>query len=215
MKPEERPIPRFLAEPPREGPPEGAWRTRLEREFLEACRQIEDPPEDLGDPTEVLWYPGRGWHGYTYIPATAPTSGGYELFGYVRVLTPAEDEEGEPTEISAAADATEETAERNPEWALDICDEVIGSWRGQEGAVAAITLVWGRPLVAFAPPGTATADLGGTTVDQCELVEGRFTLIAPDDYQGELLQIRLHGQDGREMAAESLYDPEEEQEAED
>ena len=45
--------------------------------------------------------------------------------------------EGEPSEFSAHADFTEETAERNPDWRLDLCAEVIGAWRGQLGAVAA------------------------------------------------------------------------------
>ena len=64
---------------------------------------------------------------------------------------------------------------------MDLCDEVIGAWRGHSGAVAAMTLVWGRPLV---PGGRiVTAELAGLAVDQCELIEERFTLIAPDDYR--------------------------------
>ncbi len=94
----------------------------------------------------IAWYPDRTWHGHTYVPGTALTSTGYELFGYVRFLPGLDDDE--PSELSAHVDFTDETAERNPDWTLDLCDEIIGAWRGETGAVAAMTLVWGRPLIA-------------------------------------------------------------------
>jgi hypothetical protein len=53
-----------------------------------------------------------------------------------------------------------------------------------------------------------TAELGRATVDQCELIEQRFTLIAPDDYRHDLLEIKLWGGKGQELACESLYEPE-------
>jgi hypothetical protein len=37
------------------------------------------------------------------------------------------------------------------------------------------------------------------------LVEGRFTLIAPDDYRGDTLDVKLFDSRGREVARESLY----------
>ncbi len=120
-------------------------------------------------------------------------------------------EEGEPSDFSAQADFTEETAERNPDWKLDLCDEVIGSWRGQFGTVAAMTLVWGRPLVSGGR--IVTAELADLAVDQCELLDERFTLIAPDDYRRDLLEIKLFDIKGRELARESLYAGEEEEEA--
>jgi hypothetical protein len=138
------------------------------------------------------------------VPATSITSGGYELFGYVRFVTGAGD--GEPMELSAHGDFTEETAERNPGWKLDVCDEVIGSWHGQNGALAAMTLVWGRPLVGAGR--IVTAELGRATVDQCELIEQRFSLIAPDDYRHDLLEIKLWSGKGQELACESLYEAE-------
>ena len=109
----------------------------------------------------------------------------------------------EPGEFFAEADFTEETAARNPDWKLDLCDEVVGAWRGEQGVVAEMTLVWGRPLVSG---GTiVTAELADLAVDQCELIEERFTLIAPDDYRGDLLEIKLFGAKGQELARESLY----------
>jgi hypothetical protein len=212
MPPEPRFVPRFAAEPPQEGRvPYGRWEERLREEFLAAALALDGAPEDLGSPEGIDWYPDRSWHGRTYVPATAPTSGGYELFGYIRYLPGgAGAAEGEPSDFFAAVDFTDETAERNPGWKLDLCDEVIGSWRGEAGAVAAMTLVWGRPLVAGGA--IVTAELAGLAVDQCELIDERFTLIAPDDYRHDLLEIKLFDEGGRELASESLYDEEEEEE---
>jgi hypothetical protein len=201
MPPEERFLPRFAAEPPQETLPYGRWAERLSDEFLEACSALDGEDEDLGEPGDIAWYPDRTWHGRTYVPASTITSRGYELFGYVRFL-PAGDGE-DPTDFHAYADFTDETAERNPNWTLDLCEETIGSWRGHSGAVAAMTLVWGRPLIAGGR--IATAELAELAVDQCELIEERFTLIAPDDYRGDLLEIKLFGGNGKELARESLY----------
>lgn len=206
MPPVERLLPRFAAEPPQEELPYGRWEERLAEEFLSAVARIEGP-EDLGAATAIAWYPDRTWHGRTYVPATAPTEGGYELFGYVRFVP--DPHGGEPGELVAEVDFTEDTAERNPDWQLDLCDEVIGRWRGQLGAEAAMTLVWGRPLLAGGR--VATAELADLAVDQCELAENRFTLIAPDDYRGDSLEIKLFDVKGRELARESLYDAAEEE----
>jgi hypothetical protein len=209
MPPEERFVPRFAAEPPQEELPYGRWEERLRQEFLAAALRLDAEDEDLGEPGTIAWYPDRTWHGHTYVPATTRTSGGYELFGYVRFLPAGED--GEPSELSAHVDFTDELAERNPDWRLDLCEEVIGSWRGQFGAVAAMTLVWGRPLLSGGR--IATAELANLAVDQCELLDERFTLIAPDDYRKDLLEIKLFDVKGRELARESLYAGEDEDES--
>jgi hypothetical protein len=208
MPPEERFVPRFAAEPPQEELPYGRWEERLAEEFLKAAAGLQEEQPDLGEAEAIVWYPDRTWHGRSYVPASARTSAGYELFGYVRFVPGGE--EGEPSDFSAHTDFTEETAERNPDWKLDLCDEVIGSWRGQLGAVAAITLVWGRPLISGGR--IATAELADLAVDQCELIDERFTLIAPDDYRRDLLEIKLFDIKGRELASESLYAGEEEDE---
>jgi hypothetical protein len=208
MPPVERLLPRFAAEPPQEELPYGRWDERLREELLAAAQQLESEPEDLGEPGDIVWYPDRTWHGRTYVPATSRTSGGYELFGYVRFVPAVEN--GEPSEFSARLDFTAETAERNPDWQLDLCEEVIGSWRGQLGAVAAMTLVWGRPLISGGR--IVTAELADLAVDQCEVIEERFTLIAPDDYRHDLLEIKLFDVKGRELARESLYAGDEEEE---
>jgi len=211
MPPVERFVPRFAAEPPQEELPYGRWQERLQEEFMAAAARVDAGDEHLGEAEPLLWYPDRSWHGHTYVPATAATSEGYELFGYVRFLAGGEGEE--PRDFTAEVDFTSETAERNPDWRLDLCEEVIGTWRGHLGAVATMTLIWGRPLL---PGGRiVTAELADLAVDQCELIDGRFTLIAPDDYRGDLLEVKLFDMKGRELARESLYagDEEEDEEA--
>lgn len=204
MAPTDRFVPRFAAEPPLEGLPYGRWAHRLSDAFYDACSRVEgDEGEDLGEPGDVAWYPDRTYGGRTYVPATAPTSTGHELFGFVSFVPGGEG--GEPSDFEATADVTAETAERHPEWTIDLTDESIATWRGEAGKVASIALVWGRPLVNGGA--IATAELAGVTVDQCVLVEDRFTLIAPDDYRGDLLDVKVwDGGGGRELAAESLYE---------
>jgi hypothetical protein len=202
MAPEERFVARFVAEPPQEEAPYGRRAERLREELLSGLPALREGEGQLGEPGEVIWYPDRSWHGYTYLPATCSTSSGHELFGYVRFLTAGDARESDT--FSSHLDFTEETAERNPGWRLDLCDEVIGSWRGDAGAVASMTLVWGHPLVTGGR--IVTAELARLTVDQCELSSERFTLIAPDDYRHDLLEIALFDARGRELARESLYE---------
>jgi hypothetical protein len=135
---------------------------------------------------------------------TAGTTTGLELFGYVSFVPADPGEHGaEPGDFASRADFTDETAERNPDWRIDLCEEVIGAWRGEGGRSADMTLVWGVPLLSRAI--VATAELAGLAVDQCALVEDRFTLIAPDNYRADFLDVRLWDADGRELASESLY----------
>jgi len=211
MPPEERFVARFAAEPPQEELPYGRWEARLRQEFLAAALGLDAEEQDLGEPGAIVWYPDRTWHGHTYVPGTARTASGYELFGYVRFLPGIDG--GEPREFSAHVDFTDETAERNPDWKLDLCDEIIGAWRGEAGTTAAMTLVWGRPLISGGR--IVTAELADLAVDQCELIEERFTLIAPDDYRHDLLEIKLFDARSKELARESLYEGEDEQDEDD
>jgi len=210
VPPTDRFVPRFAAEPPQETLPYGRWAQTLQAEFLAQCLRIDGEGEDLGEPGEVTWFPDRTWCGRTYVPATTRTSTDLELFGYVSFVI-GEDGRG-AEDFTASADFTDEVAERNQEWLLDLSDEVIGSWRGEQGKVAEVTLVWG---VALTEGGAvATAELADLAVDQCELAEERFTLVAPDDYRGDVLDVKLFDRRGRELASESLYEDEGEGEEE-
>jgi hypothetical protein len=199
MPPVERFVCRFAAEPPQETLPHGTWAQTLQAEFLAACLRIDAEGQELGEARELRWFPDRTWGGRTYVPVTASTTTDLELFGFVSFIPGPQ----EPEDFAARADYTDETAERNPDWKIDINEEVIGVWRGEGGRAADMTLVWGVPLLSRAR--VATAELAGLAVDQCALVEDRFTLIAPDAYRSDYLDVKLWDADGRELASESLY----------
>jgi hypothetical protein len=201
VPPEDRVVPRFAAEPPQDLLPYGGWAQRLQEEFLAACLHLDSEGEDLGEPGDIVWYPDRTWHGRTFVPATARTANGFELYGYVSYAPGADGEE--PADFHSAADFTADTAEANPDWEIDLCEEVVGTWRGEQGKAAAMTLVWGRPMVEGAV--IATAELDDLAVDQCVVLDGRFTLLAPDDYRGDTLEVKLFDRRGEELARESLY----------
>ncbi len=128
-----------------------------------------------------------------------------EYFGHVSFVRP---EDGEPVDLRASVDFTDVTAEDNPQWKIDLSDDVIGAWRAEGDRGGDITLVWGLPLVRGAV--AATAELDGEVVDQAPVQDGRFTLIAVDAVRGfgdELyLEIRLWDRTLRQIATESLYD---------
>jgi hypothetical protein len=216
MPPTDRFVISFAAEPPQEALPYGRWADQLRDYFLAACHEIDSEGEDLGEAGEIAWFPDRSYSGRTYVPGVARTTTGYELFGFVSFSEGGEQGArggGGPIDFQARADYTSETAETNPDWKLDINDEVVGRWRGEQGNAADITLVWGVPMI----PGGAvvTAELADLAVDQCELIEERFTLVAPDNYRSDLLEIKLWDKRGSELASESLYVDDDEEEEDD
>ncbi len=188
----------FAAEPPQEPLPYGRWAEALGAQFVAAA------PDGIEiDVADIAWFPERTWAARTYVPATATAAEG-EVFGYVSYTR--EHEGAQAADFAATSDFTEETAEQNPDWTLDLSDEEIGQWRGTEGRRGVVTLVWG---VAMVPNGVvATAELGPTTTDQCELVDNRFTLVSVDAYTGDYVEVRLYGARGAELARESLYEDE-------
>ncbi|MGE5407808.1 MAG: hypothetical protein ACM3NV_04285 [Syntrophothermus sp.] len=207
MTPNPRPIPRFIADSTQEGIPHGRFAERLRGELARACEGIEDLPAGATLPDEVDWFPERAWGGRVWIPASAHTGsdeGKLELFGHVSYVQPPG---GEPTDFAAKADFTDVLAEDNSEWKIDLNDDVIGRWRGEAGRAGAVTLVWGRPMVRGAV--AATAELDGETVDQEEISQERFTLIALDALEGYgdeiFLHVKLWSRRAMELATESLY----------
>ncbi len=127
MPPTDRFVISFAAEPPREPTPYGRWADTLTAHFLGACHALETDGEDLGEAGAIAWFPDRSYGGRTYVPAVARTTTGYELFGFVSFTHPVG---GAPTEFQARADFTSETADSNPDWNLDLNDEVVSSWQG-------------------------------------------------------------------------------------
>lgn len=209
MPVEPRFVCRFVAEPPQDPLPSGRWASTLTRHFLGACDAIDPGDDDLGEPGEIAFYPDRTWHGRTFVPATTTTSTGFELFGYVAFRPGSDDQE--PSEFSAVAYSTDDTAEANPHWQLDLSEEVVGVWRGEKGNRADMTLVWGRPLVRGGA--IVTAELADLAVDQCALHEERFTLLAPDNYRRDTLYVKLFDKRGSKIAQESLYEDDDDDDA--
>jgi hypothetical protein len=227
MTPNPRPIPRFIADSTQEGIPHGRFAERLSAEFRQACEAIEDLPAGVAVPGEIDWFPERAWGGRVWVPCTvrvetgggegaggganahgdgagASAGGALELFGHVSYVQP---EGGEPAGLRVRADFTDVLAEDNPGWRIDLNDDVIGRWRGENGRAGNVTLVWGRPLVAGAV--AATAELETETVDQEAISNERFTLIALDALEGYgddvFMQVKLWSRRAQELASESLY----------
>ncbi len=207
MAPNPKPIPRFIADTTQEGIPHGRFAERLTTAFREAVEGIGDLPEGASTPAELDWFPERAWGGRIWVPCSAHTAsdeGKLELFGHVSYVQPPG---GDPSDFQAKADFTDVLAEDNPDWRIDLNDDVVGRWRGENGRAGAVTLVWGRPLLRNAV--AATAELDGEVVDQEEISKDRFTLIALDALEGygdELfMQVKLWSARAQELASESLY----------
>ncbi|MGZ5316496.1 MAG: hypothetical protein ACXW0S_11555 [Solirubrobacterales bacterium] len=200
-----RPIPRFVADASVEGLPYGRWAQQLRDALAKAA---EPHVEEAGGPLgEVTWFPERSWGGRVFVPAIAAIEGAEgEYFGYVSFVRA---EDGQPGDLRAEADFTDVIVEDNPDWQIDLNEEVVGTWRGEGERRGDVTLVWGTPMVRGAL--AATAELDGDVVDQAPVSDERFTLIALDAVKGfpdELyLEIRLWGPRNAELARESLYEP--------
>lgn len=203
-----RPLPRFIADTAQEARPYGRWEERLGEAFVTACGEL-DAGTTL-DRETVRFFPERTWGGRTYIPAAglgAEEIDGVapEFFGHVSFPRVGE---AEPGELIAIADFTDVTAAANPDWQVDLNDDVVGEWRADGGRGGDVTLIWGTPLVRGAI--AATAELDGEVVDQAPVNEGRFTLFAVDAVQGFgddlYLEVKLWDRRLRVIASESLYD---------
>jgi hypothetical protein len=214
MPPVARPIPRFVADSAQESLPYGRWAERLTESFAEACGALAGEAGAPLDPESVTFFPARPWGGRYYLPLTGRSpgegdeEGPIEFFGHISFARPGDEEE--PTDLVASVDFTDVVADDNPDWKIDLNEDVIGAWRSDAGRGGDVTLVWGIPLVRGAI--AATAELGQDVLDQTPLQEGRFTLIAVDAVRGfgdELfLEVKLWDRRLNEIASESLYEEE-------
>jgi hypothetical protein len=207
VTPNPRPIPRFIADTTQEGIPHGRFAGRLREEFAKAGGALADLPAGVEVPAELDWFPERAWGGRVWVPCSGRAEseeGRLELFGHVSYVQPSE---GEPRDFAAKADFTDVLAEENADWRIDLNDDVIGRWRGENGRAGAVTLVWGRPLVRGAA--AATAVLDSETVDQEIVSQDRFTLIALDALEGYgddvFMEVKLWSRRAMELASETLY----------
>jgi hypothetical protein len=212
MPPVARPIPRFVADSAQESLPYGRWADRLTEAFADACEALGDEAGAPLDPETVTFFPERGWGGRYYLPLTGRSpgegdeEGPIEFFGHISFARSSAEEE--PTDLVASVDFTDVVADDNPDWQIDLNEDVIGAWRSDAGRGGDVTLVWGMPLVRGAI--AATAELGADVLDQTPLQEGRFTLIAVDAVKGFgddlFLEVRMWDRRLNEIASESLYE---------
>jgi hypothetical protein len=207
VTPNPRPIPHFIADTTQEGIPHGRFAEQLREAFATSCEALNDLPAGATVPAELDWFPERTWGGRVWVPCSARTEseeGTLELYGLVSYVLPPG---GEPSEFEARADFTDVLAEDNPDWKIDLNDDVIGRWRGENGRAGAVTLIWGRPLVRGAV--AATAELDTEAVDQEEISQNRFTLVALDALEGYgddvYVEVKLWNRRALELASESLY----------
>ena len=182
-------------------------------QFAKACAPHAEEAGRAVDTKTIRWFPERTYGDRTYVPATADgvesESGAerIEYYGHVSFERPAD--EGEPSGLRAKADFTDVTAEDNPDWRMDLNDDVIGRWYAAAGRGGDLTLIWGLPLIRGAV--AATAELDGEVVDQGAIEDGRFTLVAVDAIEGFgdtplYLEIVLWDRSLRRVvASESLY----------
>ena len=147
MPPNPRPIPRFIADSTQEGIPHGRFAETpggaVPRGLRRARRAARGSRAPTASSTGSPSAPGAAASGSPAAPgprgprarssssATSPTSSPIE---------------GDPSDFRAKADFTDVLAEDNDDWKIDLNDDVIGRWRGENGRAGAVTLVWGRPL---------------------------------------------------------------------
>jgi hypothetical protein len=224
-----RPFPRFIADAPQERAPYGRWAARLGEQFAQACGPLAGEAGAPLDLETLKWFPERGWGGRVYVPVTGraapvePANGDaeaaeaeaaareaelsvVEYFGHVSFER---SEDSEPRDLRGKADFTDVVADDNPDWRIDLNDDVIGAWRTDGGRGGDVTLIWGLPLVRGAA--AATAELDGEVLDQTAIEDGRFTLVAVDAVHGFVddlyLEIVLWDRTlRRPIASESLYE---------
>ena len=212
MPPTGRPYPRFIADAPQEKAPYGRFEERLAAAFTEACEPLAGEAGTAVDVESLAWFPERAWGGRVWVPVIGDSTQAedadeprVEFFGHVSFVRAGDEE---PSELRASADFTDVTADDNPEWKVDLNDDVIGSWKADGGRGGDVTLIWGLPMVRGAV--AATAELDEEVIDQTAVNDGRFTLIAVDAVHGfgedHYLSVVLWDRRMTMLARESLYE---------
>ena len=160
MPPEDRFVPRFAAEPPQELLPYGRWAAdACSEEFLR--RLPADRRRGRGARRARRDHLVPGPHlARAHVRARDGADRRRARAVRLRQLRAAAATARSPTTSTPSPTARPRPPSANPDWPIDLCDEVVGTWRGEQGKVAAMTLVWGRPLVDGGAVATAElADL--------------------------------------------------------
>lgn len=212
-----RPFPRFISDSSKEKRPYGRWEEQLGESFVAACAPLAGEAGAEIDPEGMRFFPERTWGRRIFVPIVGRGAGegaGVEFYGHVSYER---DGDGEPGERTVETDYTDITADDNPDWKMDLNDDVVGQWSADGSRGGDVTLIWGTPLVRGAI--AVTAELDGDVIDQAAVNDGRFSLIAVDAVHGFgddlYLEVVLWDRNLRVIASESLYesgDDEEEEE---
>ena len=206
MPPVERFVCRFAAEPPQEALPHGDWAQtpagrvprRLPAHRQPRARSSARRASCAGSPT-------ARWNGRTYVPVTARTTTDLELFGYVSFV-PGDPERGRRRADGLRGDRR--LHRRDGRAQPGLADRRLRGGRRrlarrgrpQRGHDARVGRAAARARASWPPPSSpASPSTSARSLDD------RFTLIAPDDYRGDFLDVKLWDADGRELASESLY----------
>ena len=190
MPPEQRFVPRFAAEPPQEELPYGRWEERLARGVPRARSRSSTPaPRIWASRARSSGTPTARGTGARTCRRRRSTSGGYELFGYVRFLPRRRRTASRATSSPSSTSPTRPPS-AIPDWQLDLCDEVIGTLARRVGRGRRDDARVGAPA-RLGRARSRRPSWPSLAVDQCELRDERFTLIAPDDYRQDLLEIKL------------------------
>ena len=205
MPPVERFVCRFAAEPPQEALPHGAWAQTLQAEFLAACLRIDAEGEELGEAGELRWFPDRTWNGRTYVPVDGAHDDRPRAVR-LRLLRPATRTDGraEPSDFDSTRRLHRRDRRAQPGLAASTsarrCRQLARRGRPQRRHDARLGRAADRRARASPPPSSPAS-----RSTSARSPTDRFTLIAPDDYRSDFLDVKLWDGDGRELASESLY----------
>ena len=158
---------------------------------------------ELGEAGAIDLVPRPHVGGPHLRPVTARTTTGLDLFGYVS-FTPGDDERRARRLLRRGPTSPTRPPTATPSGRWTSARRSIGGWRGENGEVAAMTLVWGVPARARRRDRHRRARRPHRR--PVPVAEDRFTLIAPGRLPRRLPRDRALGRAGGELARESLYE---------
>ena len=137
MPPEDRFVCRFAAEPPQDALPYGRWAETLQAEFLAACLRIDAEGEDLGEAGELDLLPRPhvdGPHLRAGDRAHRPPASSCSATSRSPPATRTAAATSRSRRLRGWADFTDDARRATtPSGGMDLCEEVIGGWRGESG----------------------------------------------------------------------------------
>jgi len=189
-------VPRYVAEPPQVDPAR-SLRRPLAREFLDAVQRLDGSANPASCPSS----PDRSGTAIHTCRSPAASADGSRGLRVRDVLGFPPTAPSRPTSLPTRT-THDETPIPTPIGKIDLCDEVIGGWRGVTRRQRLDDLVWGRPRRAAASRRRARR----AHRRRVRAVRGPLhACSAPERLRRQLLEIALTTA-GSELARESLYE---------